>query len=55
MTNFLEGGRIYEKYIVFRIGPCCPSLVFVADELTGKKVLFHIDNLALVSIMNERS
>jgi hypothetical protein len=26
-----------------------------ADELTGKKVLFHIDNLALVSIMNKRS
>ena len=44
------------KYISFlELVPVVLALYLWADELTGKKVLFHIDNLALVSIMNERS
>ena len=44
------------KYISFlELVPVVLALYLWADELTGKKVLFHIDNLALVSIMNKRS
>ena len=44
------------KNILFlELVPVVLILYLWADELTGIKVLFHIDNLALVSIMNERS
>jgi hypothetical protein len=44
------------NYISFlELVPVVLALYLWADEFTGKKVLFHIDNLALVSIMNKRS
>jgi len=35
--------------------PVVLALYLWADKLSNKKILFHIDNLALVSILNKRS